>query len=117
LHYEGYCQATLELSNILRLRGLLVQVLHILFNKLLEKQWQNKGSEIEPSLDYLALTTKYNPIYDGIEISPINYAMIKYWGSFTITNQIDLVPIQHFSIIVNLKEVIISETSIAQQLI
>jgi hypothetical protein len=43
--------------------------------------------------------------------------MIRYWGSFTTTDQTDSLPFRGYGGIVGVKEVIISETSGAQQLI
>jgi hypothetical protein len=70
--------------------------------------------EKEPSSDYLALKTKYNPIWDSIKISPICNAIIKYWGMFTNTDQMHSLPIRHYGIVVGVKEVIVSEMSTTQ---
>jgi hypothetical protein len=73
--------------------------------------------EKEPASDYLALKTKYNPIWDGVKIGPIKDAMIKYWGSFTTADQMDSYPVQQCTVIVGMKEVIVSEMRVAQRLI
>jgi hypothetical protein len=90
---EDYWQAATEFRDVLRLRGWPTHVLHAWFSELLEKRWRNKGLEKEPVSDYLALKTKYNPIWDGVKIGPIKDAMIKYWGSFTTADQMDSYPI------------------------
>jgi hypothetical protein len=79
------------------------------FSELLEKRLRKKGLEKEPASDYLALKTKYNPIWDGIKISPIKDATIKYSGSFTTANQMDSYPIRRHTVIAGKKEVIVSE--------
>jgi hypothetical protein len=43
--------------------------------------------------------------------------MIKYWGSFTTADQTDSYPIQRHTVVVGMKEVIISEMRAAQRLI
>jgi hypothetical protein len=74
---EDYWQAATEFRDALRLRGWPTHVLHAWFSELLGKRWHNKGLEKEPASDYLALKTKYNPIWDGIKIGPIKDAMIR----------------------------------------
>jgi hypothetical protein len=68
-------------------------------------------------LDYLVLKTKYNPIWHGVKIGPICNAMVKYWGWFATTDQMDLLPIRCYTGVVGVKEVIVSETRAAQRLI
>jgi hypothetical protein len=116
-YHEDYWQAATEFRDTLRLWGWPTHVLHAWFSALLQKQWRNKGLEKEPASDYLALKTKYNPIWDGIKIGPIKDTMIKYWGSFTTADQTDSYPIQRHTVVVGMKEVIVSAMRAAQRLI